>query len=512
MDSRLANAAAGGGGPVRAAFRAVPLGTWCAAGAQLVLHLATNGRYGIFRDELYYLACARHLDWGYVDQPPLSIALLAVVRALAGDSVAAIRVLPALAGAAAVVMAAWLVRELGGGTFARNLTALAVAVAPVYLVTAGFFSMNAFDLLSWLVLLLLLVRLLHGGDPRLWLAFGIVAGLGMLNKWSVAFLALGLAAALPLVPLRRHLRSRYLWLGAAAAGVIASPYLLWQVAHGCPTLEFMDNARRFKNAPFDLGDFLFQQVLLLHPLTVPLWGLGLAALLAGRRWRRERALGVLFVAVAALLLAYPVLLAAGAVVLEAALARRRRRWPRAAILAALGLGGIATAPLAVPLLPVEGFVRYQAALGLKPPSGERSALGELPQHFADRFGWPELTAVVAEAWHRLPEAERRRAIIVTGNYGEAGAIDYFGARYGLPPARSQHNTYYLWGPGHAEVETVLAVGIPAEDLAEAFDVVQLAARFEHPWAMPYETGDVVYVARGLRLPLDEAWRAGRHFI
>ncbi len=501
---------------------AVAPGVWAIAAVHFVAHLVTNGRYGIFRDELYYLACADHPAWGYVDQPPLSIWLLGLERAILGSSVGALRILPALAGAALVLLTARLARRLGGGAFAENLAALSIAVAPVVLVTTGFFSMNAFDLLFWVLAIGLLVRLAAEDDPRLWLPFGLVVGLGLLNKWSLPFLGFGLAVALPFSRLRRHLRSRHLWLGAALALALAAPYLAWNAAHGWPTLEFMENARRYKNVHLGPGAFLREQVLMMNPLTLPVWGTGLGALLFARRWRGLRFLGVLFLAVAALLVAtggkpyylspaYPLLLAPGAVALGAATGRRRWRWVRPAALALLIAGGVALAPLALPVLPPQALVRYQARLGIHPEASEHNPLGALPQYFADRFGWPEMVAAVARVYRDLPAAERERAAIVTSNYGEAGAIDHYGRRLGLPRATSQHNSYYFWGPPSG-ARVVIAVGIDGDDLRQAFADVEPAARVDSPWAMPSETGDLIYVCRGLRGPLAEAWEAGRHFI
>jgi hypothetical protein len=491
---------------------------------QLALHLATNGHYGIFRDELYYLACADHLDWGYVDHPPLSIAALWAVRALLGDSVHAIRILPALAGGLLVVLSAVMTRRLGGGRFAEALAALSVAVAPEYLGITGFFSMNAFDLLFWALAMLIVIRIVETDDPRLWLLFGGVVGLGLLNKISVLFFCFGLGVALPFTRLRRHLKSRYLWLGAVLAFAIFGPHLVWQARHDWPTLEFIRNAQQYKLAPIGPSEFFLAQLLNLHPLNAPIWLAGLGYLLLTREARRFRILGLTYLVVFAYLAsqgakpyylapAYPMLLAAGAIAIERVLEGRSWRWPRLALPGVLAASGLALAPFAVPLLPVDTFIRYQNTLGVKPASGERSHLGPLPQHFADRFGWEEMTAAVASVYHALSAEERAGAVIVTSNYGEASAINYYGSRHGLPRAVSQHNNYYLWGPGTVDSHTaVIVVGMPSEDLVEAFETVTPAGRMDSPYAMPYETRNPIHVCRGLRITLEEAWRAGKQYI
>src|SRR5262245_36357579 len=370
------------------------------AAAHLLLHLVSGRGYGIFRDELYYLACADHLDWGYVDHPPLSILLLWIQRALLGESVFAIRVLPALVGVALVFLAARLARELGGGRFAEGLAALAVAIVPQYLAITGFFSMNAFDLLFWAAAALVVARTVNPGDARLWLVLGGLLGLGLQNKISVLFFGFGLAAALVLTPLRSHLRSPHLWLGGLLAAVLFLPHVLWQVCYHWPTLEFIRNAKQYKIADLTPLQFFGAQINEIHPLNVPLWLGGLLWLLAARDGRKFRVLGIIYVVAFVTMVlqkskpyylgpAYPMLLAAGAVGFEGL--SRARTALRPVVVSVLALSGLLTAPLGIPLLPVETFIAYQRFLGVAPVAAERTALGPLPQHFADRFGWEEMS-------------------------------------------------------------------------------------------------------------------------
>jgi hypothetical protein len=210
--------------------------------------------------------------------------------------------------------------------------------------------------------------------------------------------------------------------------------------------------------------------------------------------------------------ALPMLLAAGAIAMEISTEARSRRWLRPAVLGVMVAGGALTAPLAIPVLPVETLIAYQRALGIRPTANEKNRLGLLDQHFADRFGWQELAAEVARIYSTLPADERARARIVTRNYGEAGAIDYYGRRYGLPAAVSQHNNYYLWGPGSGVPSVFIMVGWPTRDLASVFAQVEVAGRVESSYAMPFEARWPIHVCRGLRLPLNEAWRRGKMFI
>jgi hypothetical protein len=487
------------------------------------LQLATGWRYGLFRDEFYYLACASHLDWGYVDHPPLSIVVLAGVRWLLGDSLLAVRLVPALLMGLLVWLASRLARELGGGRFAQSLAALTVAIAPEYLALTGYYSMNAFDLVLWTVAALLLARLARTDDPSLWHPLGLVIGMGLLNKISMLFFAFGLAVAVPITPLRRHLGRRELWQGVLLALVLFSPYVLWQLSHEWATLEFMRNASRYKNVALSPLSFASAQVLDMHPLIAPVWLMGLAWLLFGSAGRRFRAFGIVFVTTFAILVlqhgkpyylapAFPMLLAAGALVVEGFTGAPPWRRVRPALLLVLAAGGVLTAPLAIPVLPVETLIAYQRMLGFTPTPAEKNRLGPLNQHFADRFGWRELASEVARVYASLPAEDRTGARIVTRNYGEAGAIDYYGRRYGLPSAVSPHNNYYLWGPGPGPAPVFIMVGWSSKELEGFFERVDVGGRVESPYAMPFETRWPIHLCRGLKLPLDEAWRRGKLFI
>jgi hypothetical protein len=342
-------------------------------------------------------------------------------------------------------------------------------------------------------------RLARTDDVWLWRPLGLVIGVGLLNKVSLLFFAFGLAVAVLVTPLRRHLARRELWEGVVLALVLLSPYVLWQLRHDWATLEFMRNASRYKNVALSPLSFATAQILDLHPLNAPIWLMGLGWLLFGPRGRRFRALGI-------------VLLAAGALVVEGFTERQSWRWVRPALLAVLALGGAMTAPLAVPVLPVEALIAYQRALGITPTAAERNRLGPLNQHFADRFGWEELTREVARIYATLPAEERGKVRIVTRNYGEAGAIDYYGRPYGLPTAVSPHNNYYLWGPGPDDAQVLIMVGWSSKELAGSFSQVEVAGRVESPYAMPFETRWPIHLCRGLKAPLPEAWRQGKMFI
>jgi 4-amino-4-deoxy-L-arabinose transferase-like glycosyltransferase len=498
---------------------------------KLAIHLVTAGGYGWFRDELYYIACSRHLAWGYVDHPPLSIFLLRLSRAVLGDSILAIRLPPAVGGAATVFVAGWICRRLGGGRFAQALAMISVIAAPAILAIDHFYSMNAFDLLIWPAAAAILVRVLQGGDRRLWLLLGLVMGLGLLNKISVLWLGFGLAVGLLATPERRWLRTPWPWAAGAVSALCFLPYVVWQVANGWPTLEFMHNASGLKMLPHSPLGFLAEQVLMMNPVTLPIWGAGLVCLVAAKEGRPFRILGVIFLAVLALLMlngssrayylapAYPMLFAAGGVAIERWLSRWQARgaeWGtrllKPALVSILLSGGAALAPFGLPVLPVESYIRYAAFLGIAPAHEENSRLGSLPQHFADMFGWEEIVAAVAEAYGALPPQERAVAGIFAQNYGEAGAIDFLGPRYGLPHAVSGHNNYWLWGPGDYSGKVMIILGGDEADNQAVCESLQQVGTTHCGYCMPYENNLPVYVCRGLKLSPRELWPAVKNFI
>jgi hypothetical protein len=505
------------------------------AAIALGLHLACLTRYGWFRDELYYMVCADHPSLGYVDHPPLSIWLLLAWRTVFGSSLAAIRWAPALAQVASVFLTGMIARELGGGRWAQALAALGVALSPVVLAVCGFYSMNALELAIWPLATLLLIRALRAseGIPALaafrgvttasWTALGIVLGLGLLNKVSTLWLGAGFGIALLLTPHRRVLVTRGPYLAAAIAGLMFVPHVVWQVRHGWPTLEFMHNATTMKMQSVSALGFLQTQIMAMGPWTVPLWVCGLVGgLVAGSR-RDERLVVIVFAVVALLLVfagtsrasyltpAYPALIAAGAVSIVAWTHPRALRVVRVLLVLVILAGGAIGALVVLPLLSVDDHVRLTERLHVQPPAEERQRMGPLPQHLADMFGWEDLAAEVARIYAALPPGDRAHCAIFAQNYGEAGALTVLGRARGLPPARSGHNNFWLWGPG-PEPTVMIVVGGDASDNAEFFDQLVQVATWDSPYAMPYERHMPIYVGRGLKRPLREAWPQLKRYI
>jgi hypothetical protein len=497
----------------------------------LAVHVAVNlvGGYGYSRDELYYIACSDHLAAGYVDHPPFSIFVLALFRLLFGSSLFAIRLPAGLAGGGAVALTGLLARELGGGRRAVFFACLAVLVSPVHLALTNIFSMNAFDIAFWPASTYVLVRLARAGRPADWVLLGLLVGLGLLNKVSALWLAAGISLAVMLVgSLRRQLRTIWPYVAAALAFLVFSPFCIWNARHEFAHLEFMHNALSGKYAALTPRSFVTGAALLHHPLTLPLWLGGLVFLLAARdgdpgQRRGRLAVGLVFAATLAILLAnyhskpeylapaMALAFAGGGLALERLLSGRWAKRVASGYAALLVLGGLAAAPLVLPVLPVDSYVRYARLLGMAPYSAEGHPLSELPQHWADMFGWEEKARDVARVFASLGAADKHRCAIFAGNYGRCGAIDFFGARYGLPRSIGGHNSYWLWGPRDYTGELVIVLGGDAEELKRLFDSVEPAATSSCRYCIPYESNLPVFVCRRSRQPLRAIWRLAKQY-
>ena len=488
--------------------------------AKFALHMLTAPGYGYFRDEFYYIACSEHLAFGYVDQPPLSILLLWVQRSLLGDSLYALRFLPALAGGGLVFVTGLMVRELSGRTWAHAIAMTAVLVAPEYLALNHFFSMNSFDLLFWALAFYQLFRVLRLQRTRDWTLLGVILGLGLMNKISVLWLGAGLFAALFLTDYRRMLLTPGPYIAGVLAALLFAPYLLWNHQNQWPTLEFMQNATTEKMAPGSAARFFKDQLLNLNIVSAPLWLGGLVVCFLNRFDRRLRMVAWIYVTVTAVLLlspaarsgylapAYPPLFVAGSLAIE--------RWfvrplVPAIFICLLLLSGAVFLPLAVPVLPVESYISYAKTLGVEPSTEERKELAELPQFYADMFGWHDITSQVAAVFHNLPQNEKKNCRIFGNNYGHTGAIAFFGKKYDLPSPISSHNNYWFWGPGDYNGEVMIIVGGSKESKYRLFEDVQEAGVTSCKYCMPYENNRTIFVCRRLKQPISDVWKQVKHF-
>ncbi len=485
---------------------------------KLVIHLLTSSNYGYFRDEFYYIAASQHLAFGYVDFPPFIAVLTAFVRLTLGDSLLALHFFPALAGAGVILLTGLMARQLGADPFGQVLAALAVLIAPQYLGMNALLTMDSFDLLVWAAALYLLILIFKDDRPKLWLVFGLVLGVGLTIKVTPLYFGLALVIGLALTPYRKYFRSPYLYLGGSIALVFLLPYGIWNAANGWPTIEFW---RNYGNKVFQASPlvFLLQQILIMHPFTLPLWLSGLVYLFTPKG-KQYRPFGWMYLVLFLLFMLqhaknyflapfYPVVFACGTIAMQQFASSRGWRWLgwlRAHYVPFLVLGGILFAPLTIPMLPVNALVTYVQALGGTNVKSEKSDTGLLPQNFADRFGWEELAARMSEVYRSLPAEDQARTCIVTSNYGEAGALQFYSSKYDLPPIISGHNNYYLWGPGNCTGEVILYLGdANIDDLKQGFVEVKQVAVTQCEYCMPYENNLPIFLCRGIRIPIEQTW-------
>jgi hypothetical protein len=484
---------------------------------KLLIQFAGINHYGYFRDELYYIACGEHLAWGYVDQPPL-IALVAwLARHLIGTSLFATRLFPTLAGAAIVYCTGRLARELGGGAVAEFLAALGILLAPAYLAFDSFLSMNAFEPLIWLLCAWIALRIVKGANPRWWLAFGLIAGIGLQNKHTTVVFGFALVAGLLISGNARLLASKWIWLAGALVFAIFLPNLIWEARNGWPQIEVVRNGQAYKILHISPLQFIFEQVLFLQPLALPIWLTGLGWFFVGTEGKRFRFLGWTYLIIMAIFIAfdgksyyalpiYPVLFAAGGVALESYFAAGNRRRLMVTYATLLVIVGLVTLPFGVPLLPVGTFVKYSNLIPYgRAVKTERDAPVALTQLYSDMFGWDNIAHQVARVYHGLPPAEQQGCAILAGNYGEAGAIDVYGPALGLPKSISGHNSYYYWGPRDYTGECVIVFGERADEFKSFFAESRFAGTITNQYAASAERDVHVYVCRKPIQPLAVLW-------
>jgi len=470
---------------------------WLVAAAAFGVEMAVSGRYGYDRDELYFLAAGQHLAWGYVDQPLLTPLLARIDALLTGGTLVGLRALPALGLAALVLLTAAMARELGAGRGGQLLAALATACCAEYLGAMHELTTTPVDFVGWALVLLAATKLLTRSDPRWWIAVGGLAGLGMDAKWNIGFLVAALGLGFAVTPAARPLlRSRYLACAAVLFVVLAAPDVAWQALHGWPNVAVFGhlNQQAWQNRVW----YWPIQVVYTSIALVPLW-------VGGIRWAlRDARLRVFGVAAVAVIVAqfvlggkgyypggvYTFCFAAGATALSGSSPRRRA--------VVYCVAAAVSAVIALPLLPAAALARF-------PVQKVNYDLGE-------EIGWRSQAALVARVYDALPATERADAAVVTGNYGEAGAVDRYGPVLGLPPAYSGANSYWLWGPPPARDTVAVAVNVDPALLRRWFSSVRVAAVYRNGLGVcDDEEGAVIYVATGLRAPWATAWPGFRDY-
>ena len=491
--------------------------------------------YGYFRDEFYYIACGRHLAWGYVDHGPIVALQARLGEVLFGDSVFAIRVLSAAAGAATIFLAGVIAWAFDGRRPAQALAMFGLIVCPQYIGTDGYLSMNSFESVFWMTCVLAVVLILHGHSQRLWwIVFGVSAGVGLLNKPSMTFFLVAMGVGLMLTPQRRALGSRWAVAGLALMVLIALPNVLWQIHNHWPTLEFLRNGQiGHKNIVLNPVQFFLAQFNNMHPINALLWIPGVVALLRAKSIHDGRWLGLTYLFFFAIMLVlhakdyylaaiYPAYFATGSIAWERRFSgsrgvQRNRIVAFPIFEAVLLVTSLIILPMSSPVLRPAAWVQYTTALHLHGDKMETAATGPLPQFYADRFGWQQEVSIVRNTFRSLSLLDQRRVCIFGSNYGEAGALDLLGAAQDagqhlqLPPAMSGQNNYWLWGTHGCDPDVVIAViRDTPEAVSQKYRLVKIVGRMDNPWAMPFEHKNI-YLLRGRRPSSPFNWADERFY-
>ncbi|MEI9904368.1 MAG: glycosyltransferase family 39 protein [Asticcacaulis sp.] len=489
--------------------------------AAFCLHAFFAGKYDVFRDELYFIVCGRHPAFGYADQPSL-VPLLAAGFYGLGHSVWLLRLPATLAAGALAWLSVRFARLLGGGTFAAAGAGIAVMIAPMLMGMAATLNTTVFDPLAWTLIAYFLARFILRDDRTALLWCGVVAGVDFEVKYALVFWFISLVVGLLATPERRVFREKTLWLGIAIAAAITVPSLVWQALNHFPFLELAKAARE-KNTDTPPLLFIVNQVLVMNPLLAPVWISGIVAPFFVTALKPVRFLAIAFLISLGLVLlthgkdyyiaaTYPVMFVTGAVALTQWV---KGKWGRTAL---AGLGVTAAAfsavisPMALPVLSVDGLKTYMLHFPLKPQKQEKSFQGTLlPQVFADQVGWRDFVDQVGNGWNQIPASERASTAIKVDNYGEAGALDVYGGKYGLPPALSGHNQYFLWGLRGQHPRNLLVVQDHPERLAPYCEKTVILGTTQSPNAMAYENGKTIAYCQGLKIDLQTYWPQLKHY-
>lgn len=485
------------------------------AAAIVILHALTNHNYGFHRDELATVDDAKHLAWGYVAYPPFTPFIARLALATFGPSLAGLRLFSSAAIALGMVFGGLIARELGGPPRIQVLTALAIAIAPIALLSGALFQYVSFDYLWWVLTAYLVVKLLKSEDPRWWVAIGTTIGFGMMTKYTMGLLVVGIVIGVLATPARRNLKSPWLWIGVAVSLLVFLPNLIWQWQHNFISLDFLQSIHeRDVRIGRTSHNFIEQFLVCANIFTVPFWVAGLWYYLFSREGRRYCVLGWMYVVPLVLLLitqgrsyylapAYPMLIAGGVIAWQNHLANISARWARlqlTVVAASLAIGGLLFGAVMLPIAPVNSKLF--------------NVTSKLHDNFIEEIGWPELVETIAGIYHRLPADEKSRAGVLAANYGEAGAINLFGPQHRLPVAISGVNSYWLRGYSNSPPQTLIVVGFSRARADAMFESCELAARVSNRYGIANEESrdhPEIFLCRNLRQPWSEFWQRFRYY-
>ncbi len=497
----------------------------------ILLHLYTNAfaGYGIFRDEYYYLACSKRLAAGYVDQPPLSIFILAFNRIIFGESLFAIRLLPALFSGVALFLTGLITFEIGGNKFGVFLACVTFLLTPIFVGFYSIYQMNAYDLIFWSLGYFILIRIIKTENKSLWIWLGIIIGFGLLNKISMGWFAFGLFMGLILTKHRTKLKTIYPWIAFAIALLIFSPFIIWNISHDFAHLEFIRNATLRKYSGMNPFGFILGLIPIFNPAAIFIWLPGIFFFFLNRDAKKYRLPAIVFIVTFLILIinghskseylaaASPIIFAGGSVWIQKLIENKLFKWIKYALPILIIFMGILAVPYALPILPVKNFIYLENLTKFQPQSSESKKQTELPQYYADMFGWEKLAKTMSEVYKSIPDSEKPNTIIYVSNYGEAGAIEYYSNKYPLPKVICPHNNYWYWGKDEINnnidsIKNIIALGGSKHDYIKVSNQIDSAAIFKCKYCMPYENNQSIFILHNIFGPLKEIWLRNKNFI
>ena len=482
------------------------------------IHLYSNifANYGIFRDEFYYIACSNRLDLGYVDHPPFSIFILKIILTIFGDSLFAIRLLPLLLSGYIVFMTSLLTKSMGGNKLSIITSAIIVILCPLILNFTTFYSMNSISIALWVTAYYVLNIILTEQKPY-WIYLGVIIGIGLLNKIDFLWFGAGLFFALLLTENRAFLKTKYPYITCLIAFIIFSPYILWNILNDFPHIEFMSNALKFKYKSLDQINFIKNLIMSMNPITIIIWLPGIFYFFINKDRKKYRPLAIIFLTTAAILLingssnvayltaAFFPIISSGSILLEHVANKKFMRWTFYTSNFSIILCGIIILPLSLPILPPQKYIEHTNTLGITASSSENKKLSEMPQFFADMFGWEELAQNVSTVYKLIPNDEKNKTIIFCSNYGEAGALEYYSSKHELPIVISFHNNYWLWAKKELpkDFENVIVLGDSKTNLLHDFEEVELILTHTAKYSMPYENNLPIFLCKKPKYKSDD---------
>ena len=483
------------------------------------------GYYSYFIDEFYFIACSKRLAFGYVDNPPFAIFLLSIIRLLLGDSILALRLLPALASASLTFLIGIITKRLGGNKFAQGLASFAVSIVPFYLIMNSIYSMHAFQPLLLTCCVLILIIIIQDKEPRYWLLLGLIIGIGLINQHTFVVFGFAILIGIIFTPLRKYFGNKFFWLGILITIIIVLPNIIWEIQNNFISVEYAKfiATHNATTLPFM---FVMIQIIAINPLVFPICLLGIIFLFFKTEGKPYRVFGWMFLIPFVFFLlmktnrpdrvapVYPILIASGSIMIELWINKINKDWLKSTIVSILIIGGIFSFSLSLPILPPKALFGYGKTIGLRNQEYGKRGIPITPvyniiykQLCAYRLGWESMVADVATVYDRLPDKDKKKAVIFAGNNGEAGAIEFFRSKYNLPMVISGHLNYWLWGYGKATGDLMISIGVGKDILNAIFEKVEESGVIHTcDYCLYYENNLPIYICRKIKFPIKEIWQ------